>query len=47
MVAGGVSFALGLGDADGGRANAEEFAKWPSSNHLSRYAIGCAVGATG
>jgi hypothetical protein len=47
MVAGGVSFALGLGDADDGRANAEEFAKCPSSNHFSRYPIGCAVGATG
>ncbi len=47
MVAGGVPFALGLGDAGGGRANAEEFAKCPSSNHLSRHATGCALGAIG
>jgi hypothetical protein len=47
MVAGGVLSALGLGDADDGRANAEEFAKCSPSNNLSRYPIGCAVGATG
>jgi len=47
MVARGVSSALGLGDADDGRAIAEEFAKCRSSNNLSRYPIGCAVGATG